>query len=131
MYSFGLAFIGSILTLFSRKSYLVFLFGFVIFHMGLQGFHCAKGTFTNVFFPEKVKGRVFSLIMIFFPVGAALSSLILNRVLSFKDISSGIMFILYAKCFIVATCLAIIIFGLQNKPDLVVNKFIGEAQWKT
>jgi hypothetical protein len=99
--------------------------------MGLQGFHCAKGTFTNVFFPEKFKARVFSSIMLFFPVGAALSSLLLNRVLSFKDVSEGIMFILYCKFLIVGFCFMIVYFGLQDKPEIVVNKFVGEAKMKT
>ena len=84
-----------------------------------------------MFFAEWLKARVFSSIMLCFPVGAALSSLMLNRVLTFEGVESGIMFILFLKFFVVGLCFAIVYLGLQNKPDIVVNKFVGEAQRKT
>jgi fucose permease len=79
LWGFGIAIVGASLTLFLDKSYYVFLIGFVIKHMALPSFHCSKRVFTNTFFKEKDKPKVFSLIMLCFPLGVGLSSLVLNK----------------------------------------------------
>ena len=79
LWGFGIALVGTSLTLCLDESYHIFLLGFVIKHVSLSSFHCSKGKFTNTFFKEKDKPRVFSLIMVCFPLGVGLSSLALNE----------------------------------------------------